>query len=134
MTAPLTPVQLPTEEPVQRVTARPNEANPGGDLFGGWIMSEIDISGAIVAVRRAKGSVVTVAVESLRFIAPVFVYDLLSFYGKLVSTGTTSMTIQVDVYAERFWKGAPAILKVADATLIYVAVERPGIKRVLPPE
>ncbi|MCD6048162.1 MAG: xerD [Gammaproteobacteria bacterium] len=129
----LTPVKLPDGQPVQRVTARPNEANPGGDLFGGWIMSEIDISGAIVAVQRAKGPVVTVAVQSLTFLAPVFVYDVLSFYGTLVSTGTTSLTVKIEVFAERFWKGESLVLKVSDATLVYVAVESPGVKRALPP-
>lgn len=124
---------LPPGEPTLRVTARPSDANPGGDLFGGWVMSEIDIAGAIPAVRRAKGPVVTVAVQSVRFLRPLLVHDVASFYTKLVKEGHTSMTVDIEVYVQRFWMGEDVILKVADATFVYVAVSKPGIKRDLPP-
>ena len=125
-------VTLPKDEPTLRVTARPSDANPGGDLFGGWIMSEIDIAGAIPAVHRAKGPVVTVAVHAIRFLKPLQVHDVVSFYAKLLEEGTTSMTVGIDVYAQRFWMGEDVVLKVADATFVYVAVSKPGVKRVLP--
>ena len=125
---------LPKEIPTLRVTARPNDANPGGDLFGGWIMSEIDIAGAIVAVLRAKGPVVTAAAKEIRFLRPVHVHDVASFYAKLITEGTSSMTVSVEVYVQRFWNGEDLVYKVADAVLVYVAIEKPGIKRSLPPK
>ncbi len=126
-------ITLPAEPPTLRVTARPSDANPGGDLFGGWIMSEMDIAGAIPAVQRAKGSVVTVAIKELRFLAPLHVHDVVSLYATLVAEGMTSMTVKIDAYAQRFWEGEDITLKVGDATFVYVAVVKPGVKRVLPP-
>ena len=126
-------IMLPTCQPTLRVTARPSDANPGGDLFGGWIMSELDIAGAIAAVIRAKGPVVTVAAREIRFLKPLHVHDVVNFYARLIAEGTTSMTVTVDVYVQRFWEGEDLVYKVADATLVYVAVVEPGVKRLLPP-
>lgn len=125
---------LPEGDPTLRVTTRPNDANPGGDLFGGWVMAEMDIAGAITAVRRAKGPVVTVAVQEIRFLKPLYVHDVASFYTELVAEGHTSVTVKIDVYVERFWQGENIIVKVADATFVYVAVVKPGEKRLLPPK
>jgi acyl-CoA thioesterase YciA len=121
------------QEPVLRVTTRPNDANPNGDIFGGWLMSEIDIAGAIVAGKRDNGPVVTVAVKELLFIKPLFVYDLVTFYAEITATGKTSVTIHVEVYAqrERGSHGGKAV-KVSDAILVYVAVSEPGKPRALP--
>lgn len=114
-----------------RMKTLPNDANSSGDIFGGWLMSQIDIAGAIAAAKRAKGKVVTVAVKELKFIKPLFVYDLVSFYTEVTGVGKTSITVNVDVYAERLPN--EGVVKVSDATLVYVAVHEPGIKRAVPP-
>lgn len=115
--------------PVIRVTTRPNDANFNGDIFGGWLMSQIDIAGAVIASEYAKGTVVTVAVKDLRFLKPLFVHDLVSLYGKVISAGKTSMTVEVQVYAQRLRELSGEMIKVADSTLVYVAVSAPGKKR-----
>lgn len=117
-----------------RVKTRPNDANKSGDIFGGWLMSQIDIAGAIAAAERAKGPVVTVAVKDLKFIQPLFIYDIASFYTKVVRVGSTSVTVEVEVFAERYQEGevSRSRVKVSDATLIYVAVSKPGQKRTIP--
>lgn len=121
------------EEPILRVTTQPNDANKGGDIFGGWLMSQIDITGAIIAGKRACGSVVTVAVKELLFIKPLYVYDLVSFYGKVTAVGNTSITVQIEVFSQnnRGWHGEE-LIKVSDATLVYVAVSEPGKPRPVP--
>ncbi len=121
-------------DPTLRVKTRPNDANKGGDIFGGWLMSQIDMAGAIAAARRAKGPVVTVSVKRLTFIKPLFIYDIASFYTKVSKVGKTSVTIKVEVYAERYKKGETELseIKVSDATLVYVAVSKPGKKRLVP--
>jgi|688.fasta_scaffold985384_2 acyl-CoA thioesterase YciA len=118
---------LPGRDPVLRIKTLPNDANKTGDIFGGWLMSQIDITGALVATKKTKGHVVTVAVKELVFLKPLFVYDLVSFYADILKIGKTSITIKVDVYAERLTQ--PGYLKVAEAILVYVAVSGPGIKR-----
>ncbi len=126
--------QLPIDkQPTLRVTTRPNDANKSGDIFGGWLMSQIDIAGAIAAAERAKGAVVTVAVKELQFIRPLFVYDLVSFYAEVTATGKTSITISVEVYAQRYLSGDGMMEKISEATLVYVAVSAPGIPREVPP-
>lgn len=121
------------EQPKLRLTTLPNDANKSGDIFGGWLMSKMDIAGAIAAVQRAKGSVVTVAVNNLVFIKPLYVYDLVSFYAKVISVGRTSLTVQIEAYAQRS-RDLGATVKVGDATYVYVAVSAPGQKRLVPPE
>jgi acyl-CoA thioesterase YciA len=123
---------LPEGMPTLRVMPMPADANVHGDVFGGWIMAQVDIAGAIPAVRRANGRVGTVAVNSFVFKQPVFVGDLLSFYAKIVKTGTTSITVTVEVYAERNRLQAE-IVKVTEATLTYVATGENRRPRVLPP-
>lgn len=123
-------------EPTLRVKTRPNDANKGGDIFGGWLMSQIDIAGAIAAAQRAKGPVVTVAVKELKFLQPLFIYDIASFYTKVIAVGKTSVTIEVAVYAERYQENAELAshIKVSEASLVYVAVSKPGEKRLIPTE
>ncbi len=112
---------MPAEmHPTIRVVAMPSDANAAGDIFGGWIMSQVDIAGSVAAVRRAKGRVVTVAVNSFEFHQPVFVGDLISCYAEVVRVGTTSLTVDVKVFAERNRVESP--VKVTQATLTYVAV------------
>lgn len=125
--------QFPEDrQPILRVTTRPNDANPTGDIFGGWLMSQIDLAGAIVASERAKGHVVTVAVKELQFIQPIYVADLVSFFAEVVKVGNTSLTVDVHVFSQRLRKGEYEVVKVADATLIYVAVAEPGKPRPVP--
>lgn len=124
--------QLPKNiEPTLRLTTLPNDANASGDIFGGWLMSKIDISGAVAAVQRARGPVVTVAVDELQFIKPLFVYDLVSFYSRVIKVGHTSLTVHTEVYAQRA-RALFETIKVADATYVYVAVSKPGKKRLVP--
>jgi acyl-CoA thioesterase YciA len=124
--------ELPPGMPTLRVMPMPADANIHGDVFGGWIMAQVDIAGAVPAARRANGRVGTVAVNSFVFKHPVFVGDLLSFYSKIVKTGTTSITVNVEVYAERNRLQAE-IVKVTEATLTYVAVGEDRRPRALPP-
>ena len=123
---------LPEGMPTLRVMPMPSDANIHGDVFGGWIMAQVDIAGALPAVRRANGRVGTVAVNSFVFKQPVFVGDLLSFYAKIVKTGTTSITVNVEVYAERNRLQAD-VVKVTEATLTYVATDDDRRPRTLPP-
>jgi acyl-CoA thioesterase YciA len=118
------PTQLPRDrEPILRVVPMPADANSTGDIFGGWIMSQVDIAGSIPALRLAKGRVATVAVNSFVFKQSVLIGDLVSFYAKVVRVGRTSITVDVEVWAQR---GLPeeVTVKVTEATLTYVAVDR----------
>jgi len=124
-------VALPSDHPTLRVLPMPSDANVHGDVFGGWIMSQVDIAGAIPAARRANGRVATVAVTSFVFKNAVFVGDLLSLYARIVKTGTTSITVDVEVYAERNRLQAE-IVKVTEATLVYVATDDQRRPRHLP--
>jgi acyl-CoA thioesterase YciA len=122
---------LPQKPPALRVMPQPSDANVHGDVFGGWIMSQVDIAGSIPASRRANGRVATVAVNSFLFKHPVFVGDLLSFYADIVKTGNTSITVSVEVWAQRM-SLAEEVVKVTEATLTYVATDRDRRPRVLP--
>jgi acyl-CoA thioesterase YciA len=117
-------ISLPQgKEPVLRVVPMPADANQHGDIFGGWIMAQVDITGGVLAAREARGRVATVAVTSFTFKQPVFIGDVVSFYAEVTRVGTTSITINVEVYAQR----NPADLetvKVTEATLVYVAVDQ----------
>ena len=126
-------IELPQREPVLRVVPMPKDMNASGDVFGGWIMAHVDIAGSIPAVRRAKGRVVTVAVNSFVFKEPLFKSDLVSFYAYIVREGTTSITVDVEVYSERD-PADPKVVKVTEACLTYVAIDAQGKKRSLPPK
>jgi acyl-CoA thioesterase YciA len=124
--------QLPDDQvPVLRMMPMPADANIHGDVFGGWIMSHVDIAGAIPAARRASGRVATVAVTSFLFKHPVFVGDLVSFYANVLKTGRTSITVDVEVYAERN-RLQKEVVKVTEATLVYVATDERRQPRELP--
>ena len=120
-------------QPTTRVMARPGDTNGAGDIFGGWIMSQVDIAASIAAYRRAKGRVVTVAVNEFQFHKPVFVGDLISCYARITNVGRTSITIFVEVYAERNREGHEESIKVTKATLTFVAVDKDRNPRVVPP-
>ena len=126
------PVQLPKGQPALRVMPMPADVNQNGDVFGGWIMAQVDVAGAISAMRRARGRVATVSVNSFLFKQPVSVGDVVSFYAEVVETGRTSIKVNVEVYAERN-PTDPVTVKVTEATLTYVAITQQGVKRELPP-
>ena len=130
---PENPVELPKDkQQALRVMPMPADVNQNGDVFGGWIMAQVDVAGAIPAMRRARGRVATVSVNSFLFKQPVFVGDLLSFYADIVKVGTTSITVYVEVYAERHPANA-LVVKVTEAQLTYVALNPDGSKREVPP-
>jgi len=126
------PATLPVDkELVLRVVPMPADSNANGDIFGGWIMAQVDIAGSILPVRITKGRVTTVAVNQFIFKQPVTMGDLLSFYASVERVGNTSITVRVEVYAER----NPAdmqIVKVTEANLTYVAIDREGKPRQIP--
>ena len=123
---------LPEGMPQLRVVPMPSDANIHGDVFGGWIMAQVDIAGSLPAVRRANGRVATVAVNAFLFKQPVFVGDLLSVYANVVKVGVTSVTVNVEVYAERM-RLQGEVVKVTEATLTYVATGNDRKPRALPP-
>lgn len=110
------------EQPVLRIVPMPADTNAHGTIFGGWVMSQVDIAGSIPAWERAQGPVVTVAVNSFIFREPVFVGDLVSFYARVLKVGRTSITVDVEVFAQRKREGRAAV-KVTEAQLTYVAVD-----------
>lgn len=123
---------LPDKQPTLRVVATQMFANPAGDVFGGWLMSQIDLAASIHALEYAQGPAVTVSVNYLQFEKPIYVGDLVSFYANMEKVGTSSMQIKVEVYAQRAMKYSQDCAKVADAKLTFVAVAKPGITRKLP--
>ncbi|MBU3725239.1 MAG: acyl-CoA thioesterase [Burkholderiaceae bacterium] len=124
-------LQHPDSQLALRVVPMPADANANGDIFGGWVMAQVDLAGGVIAVRRARGRVATVAVNSFQFKQPVSIGDVLSFWAREVRVGKTSITVQVEVTAERNPEH-PITVKVTDATLTYVAIDRSGIKRNIP--
>jgi len=119
-------------ELVLRVMPMPADANANGDIFGGWIMAQVDLAGSVLPFRIAKGRVATVAVNQFVFKQAVSVGDLLSFYATVERVGRTSVTVHVEVYAERN-PADPTIVKVTEANLTYVAIDRDGQPRPIPP-
>ena len=125
-------MKLPAgKSPALRVVPMPADANQNGDIFGGWIMAQVDVAGGTVAGRVARGRVATVAVNAFVFKQPVQIGDLLSFYADVTRVGNTSVTVNVEVYAERRPED-PRVVKVTEATLTYVAIDREGRPRPIP--
>ena len=122
----------PNRLPVLRIPTRPKDVNQGGNIFGGWVMSYVDIAGSIPAALRARGPIVTRAVQAFEFKKPVYVGDLVSYYAEIIKEGRTSVTVQVDVYAQRIKSGVVETILVTDATLVYVAIDDSGQPRALP--
>ncbi len=126
------PLQLPNDRQlVMRTMPMPADANGNGDIFGGWIMAQVDIAGAVLPARIAKGRIVTVAVNEFVFKQPVSVSDLLSFYARVERIGKTSITVNVEVYAERDPSNLQ-VVKVTEANLTYVAIDQDGKPRQIP--
>lgn len=132
MSDPLPSLQ-PEGEPAIRTIAMPADANPAGDIFGGWIMSQVDVAGGVLAARRARGRVATVAVNSFTFKEPVSVGDVVSFFGEIHRVGRTSITVGIEVYAQRDPRDLRTV-KVTEANLTYVAIGPDGRPRPVPPD
>jgi acyl-CoA thioesterase YciA len=117
-------------EPAIRVLAMPADTNPNGDIFGGWLMSQMDIAGATIAIARAGGRVVTVAVDAMTFLKPVHVGDIVSFYAEIIREGRSSMAVRIEAVARRNRGGVEE--KVTEGTFTYVAIDEDRRSRPLP--
>ncbi len=126
-------IKLPDKQPAIRVVAMPKDTNAGGSIFGGWIMSQVDLAASIAALERAKGRVVTVAVNSFEFKEPVFVGDLISCFADVTKVGNTSIIVKVVVYAQRDPEHVKTV-KVTEAELTFVALDKNRRPRQIPKE
>ena len=117
----------PAGEPAIRTLAMPADTNPNGDIFGGWLMAQMDVAGGVAAVRQAKGRVATVAVAAMTFHKPVLVGDLVSCYAGIEKVGRTSMTVKVETWIDRNRSGEA--FKVTEGTFVYVALDDRGRPR-----
>jgi acyl-CoA thioesterase YciA len=133
-----TPVPEPTRfvppsqgELVMKVIPMPGDVNANGDIFGGWVMAQVDLAGSVLPARHVQGRMATVAVNEFIFKQPVRVGDILSFYATVQRIGRTSITVQVEVYAERY-DAQGHYMKVTEASLTYVAIDDQGRPRPIP--
>jgi acyl-CoA thioesterase YciA len=125
-------VSLPTDqELVLKVIPMPGDCNANGDIFGGWVMAQVDLAGSVLPYRLAQGRMATVAVNEFIFKQPVRVGDILSFFSTITRVGNTSITVRVEVYAERF-RSQGRYAKVTEASLTYVAIDDSGKPRAVP--
>ena len=118
--------------PILRVVPRPSDINANGHIFGGWVLSQMDIAGGIVAARRAGGQVATVAIDSMEFIAPILLHDLISVYARVERVGRSSMAIRIEVVATR--EGGKQEVKVTEAIFTFVAIDENAKPRAIGPE
>ena len=126
------PAALPSEhELVLKVIPMPGDCNANGDIFGGWVMAQVDLAGSVLPARHVQGRMATVAVNEFIFKQPVRVGDILSFFSSVTRVGRTSITVQVEVYAERF-RAQGRYVKVTEASLTYVAIDDEGRPRPIP--
>ena len=126
------PVALPTDkELVLKVIPMPGDTNGNGDIFGGWVMDQVDLAGSVLPARYTQGRMATVAVNEFVFKQPVRVGDILSFFSSVTRIGRTSVTVQVEVYAENFERQGQ-YMKVTQALLTYVAIDDHGRPREIP--
>ena len=126
-------VALPIDkELVLKVIPMPADSNANGDIFGGWVMAQVDLAGSVLPARYAKGRMATVAVNQFIFKQPVRVGDILSFYSEVTRIGRTSVTVKVEVFAERF-QSQGQYVKVTEASVTYVAIDDSGRPRPIPP-
>ena len=131
-TLPSTPVELPIDQVlVLKVIPMPGDCNANGDIFGGWVMAQVDMAGSVLPARYTDGRMATVAVNEFIFKQPVRVGDILSFFSKVVRIGRTSMTVKVEVFAERY-RSQGSYIKVTEASLTYVAIDDNGKPREIP--
>ena len=118
-------------ELVLKVIPMPADCNANGDIFGGWVMAQVDLAGSVIPARYTQGRMATVAVNQFIFKQPVRVGDILSFFGNVTKVGRTSITVQIEVYAERH-RAQGDYVKVTEASLTYVAIDEAGKPRPLP--
>ena len=125
---------LPADmELVLKVIPMPADTNANGDIFGGWVMAQVDLAGSVIPARYTRGRMATVAVKEFIFKQPVRLGDILSFYAALIKVGRTSVTVKVEVFAERF-RAQGEYVKVTDATVTYVAIDDNGRPRPIAPD
>lgn len=122
--------ETPTGELTLRTLAMPRDVNTNGDIFGGWVLSQMDMAAGIVAAARAEGRVATVAIDAMQFIRPVKVGDVLCIYVEIVRTGRTSMGLQIEAWVLRGRQGSRE--KVTEGLFTFVAIDEAGKPRVLP--
>ncbi|MEX2629926.1 MAG: acyl-CoA thioesterase [Tistlia sp.] len=120
----------PRREPALRTLAMPGDANPNGDIFGGWVLAQMDLAGAVPAYAAAKGRIATVAVDALRFHKPVSIGDLVSCYAEVTRVGTTSIAVRIETWVRRRFDDEE--LKVTEGTFVYVAIDEAGRPRPVP--
>ncbi len=125
-------VAWPAGEPVLRAIAMPSDTNPEGDIFGGWLVSQMDLAGATIAFRRAQGRCVTVAIDGMSFIRPVFVGDEVSLFARLAHVGRTSVRVSVEAWRRR--RDGRDVYKVTQGVFTYIAIDGERRPRPLPPE
>jgi acyl-CoA thioesterase YciA len=116
---------------VMKVIPMPGDCNANGDIFGGWVMAQVDLAGAVLPARYTQGRMATVAVNEFIFKQPVRVGDILSFFAKVLRIGNTSITVGVEVLAERFMDQG-RFIKVTEASITYVAIDEEGKPRPIP--
>ena len=129
--------EYPEGELLLRTSPMPSDTNANGDIFGGWIMSQMDIAGGMMAIEHTVGRAVTIAVDAMKFIKPVKVGDIVCCYGKVARIGNTSITIRLEVWVKPGFREISAgeenaFFMVTEATYTYVAVDQEGRKRLLP--
>lgn len=122
----------PDREPALRTLAMPGDANPNGDIFGGWVLAQMDLAGAVPAYAAARGRIATVAVDALRFHKPVMVGDLVSCYAEILRVGTTSIAVRIETWVRRRFDSSE--VRVTEGTFVYVAIDEEGRPRPVPKE
>ncbi len=123
--------QPPAGVPCLRTIAMPADSNPNGDMFGGWVLGQMDLAGAVVAYERANGRIATVALEAMKFLAPVYIGDVVSCYAEIVHIGRTSLRVRVDTWVRR--REDHSVVKVTEGVITYVAIDGTGKPRPVPP-
>ncbi len=121
---------VPEGQPALRTIAMPADANPNGDIFGGWLLSQMDLAGSVVAYERAGGRVATVAIDAMSFRLPVFIGDLISCYASVQRVGNTSIQVKVETYVRR--RESRDLVLVTDGLFTFVAIDRRGNPRPVP--
>ena len=124
------PDSPPAVAPALRTLAMPADANPNGDIFGGWVLAQMDLAGSVPATERAQGRIATVAMDAVRFHKPVFIGDLVSMYAWIDRVGASSITVKVETWATR--RNDATRVRVTEGTLVYVAIDSDGRKRPVP--
>ncbi|HET8726887.1 MAG TPA: acyl-CoA thioesterase [Alphaproteobacteria bacterium] len=121
--------EAPPGQPALRTIAMPADANPNGDIFGGWLLAQMDLAGSVVAYERAGGRIATIAIDAMTFLKPVYIGDLVSCYAEVVRIGTTSIRVKVETFVRR---RDGNVVKVTEGMVTYVAIDQDGRPRPVP--